>query len=65
MLSTPLPPLSLPLPAGSAGVRAIVDPSVAAFDSSSDPIDAAGSLNKRNQNIFVRKSVRKSINVID
>lgn len=40
--STPLPPLS-ELPAGSAGVRN-VDPSVAAFDSSSEPTDAAGSL---------------------
>lgn len=40
--STPLPPLS-ELPAGSAGVRN-VEPSVAAFDSSSEPTDAAGSL---------------------
>lgn len=45
MLSTPLPPLS-ELPAGSAGVLS-VDPSVAAFDSSSEPTDAVGSLKNR------------------
>lgn len=64
MLSTPEPPLSEPpLLAGSAGDVRKVDPSVAAFDaSSSDPTDAAASLQmKRDFNMkrpFHRKPVR-------
>lgn len=54
ILSTPLPPLSLPLPVGSAGVRAIVDPSVAAFDSSSEPTDTACSLEMENRIVYFK-----------